>query len=256
MQISKRRATAIATALILGGACVASQPAIAKDPTGSIDSREIKDKTIRPKDLKPNLLLKINLGASALQEILDASITTEKLADAAVTTEKLANAAVTSPKLADNAVTTPRLSDDAVTSPKLAANSVGASEVIDGSIGADELGPNSVHSEELANDSVDTGAIANGSLLAVDIASVRGVTTLDYANIPAHSCLVLQVDTGNALNNDLILATPGPTMPGIVTINARQAGVNSTSIAFVACNGAGVALNPAPTPVSWAVIEN
>lgn len=226
MQISKRRATVVATALILGGACVASQPAIAKDPTGSIDSREILNKTIKGKDLKPGLLLKINLGATALQEVLDASITTDKLAD--------------------NAVTNPKLADD----------SVGAAEVTNGTIGAPEIGPNAINSEELANDSVDTGAVANGSLTALDIAAVRGVANLNYASIPAHSCLSLQVNTGQVLNNDLILATPGPTMPGIITVNARQGNIDSTNIAFVACNGAAVPLDPGPVPIAWAVIEN
>jgi hypothetical protein len=226
MQITKRRATVIAAALVLGGACVASQPAIAKDPTGSIDSREILNKTIRGKDLKPGLLAKINLAVTALQEIPDGSITTQKLADDAVTTQKLA--------------------DDAVTGPKLADNSVGASEI----------GPNAINSEELANDSVDTGAVANGSLTALDIAAVRGVANLNYASIPAHSCLSLQVNTGQVLNNDLILATPGPTMPGIITVNARQGNIDSTNIAFVACNGAAVALDPGLVPIAWAVIEN
>jgi len=216
MQISKRRATVIATALLLGGACVASQPAIAKDPTGSIDSREILNKTIRGKDLKPGLLAKINLGATALQEIPDGSVTTQKLAD------------------------------DAVTGPKLANNSVGASEVTNGTIGASELAPNSVGAD----------AVANSSLTALDIADVRGVNTLNYASIPGGSCLALQVDTGAVLDNDIILVTPGPTMPGIITINARQAQVGSTNIAFVACNGANVALDPGAVPFSWAVIEN
>ena len=179
MQISKRRATAVATALILGGACVASQPAIAKDPTGSIDSREILNKTIKGKDLKPGLLLKINLGATALQEVLDGSITTQKLAD------------------------------DAVTGPKLADNSVGAAEVTDGTIGAPEIGPNAINSEELANDSVDTGSVANGSLQAVDVASERGVASLDFPLIGAGSCQVLPIGTSSSLNQDIILITPG-----------------------------------------------
>jgi hypothetical protein len=246
MHISKRRAAVIATALVLGGACVAAQPAIAKDPTGSIDSREIKDKTIRPKDLKPPLLVKINLGATALQEVLDASITTEKLADNAVT----------SPKIADNAVTTSELADNAVSGSKLADNSVGAAEVTDGSIGAPEIGPNAINSEELANDSVDGGAVANGSLQAIDIASVRGITNLNYGVINANSCGTLQVNTGNVLDGDLILVTAGSTMPGIITINARQAAAGSSNISFVACNGAAVALNPGATDISWAIIEN
>jgi hypothetical protein len=225
MQISKRRATVIATALLLGGACVASQPAIAKDPTGSINSREIKDKTIRGKDLRPGLLAKINLVGPP-QEILDGSITT--------------------PKLADGAVTTPKLADDAVTGPKLADNSVGAPEI----------GPNAITSEELANNSVDTGAVANGSLIAADVAAERGVVSLDYPAIAGGSCAVLPIVTGGPLDNDLILITAGPTMPGIISVVGRQQNAGSAQINVVACNAAGVALNPSATNISWAVLEN
>jgi len=235
MQISKRRGIAIAAALVLGGACVASQPAVAGQaaPTGSIDSREIKDKTIQPKDLRPGLLSKIN---SALQEIADASVTTDKLADAAVTTDKLADNAVTNPKLADSSVSGP--------------------EVTDGSIGAADIGPNAINSEELANDSVDGGAVANGSLQAADVASVRGVANLDFPLINAGSCQVIQIATGNALDNDLIMVTAGPTIAGIITVEGRQASAGSQNIAVLACNHAGVALNPALTSFSWAVLEN
>jgi hypothetical protein len=225
MQISKRRATVIATALVLSGALVASQPAIAKDPTGSINSREIQNQTIKGKDLRPGLLAKINLVGTP-QEILDGSITT--------------------PKLADGAVTTPKLADNAVTGPKLADNSVGAPEI----------GPNAVNSEELANDSVDTGAVANGSLTAADVAGERGVNSLDYPAIAAGSCAVLPIVTGESLDNDLILITAGPTMPGIISVVGRQQNAGSAQINVVACNGAGVALNPSATNISWAVLEN
>ncbi len=228
MQITKGRAAAVATALVIGGACVASQPALAGQaaPTGSVDSREIKDRTIQPKDLKPGLLAKVNLAVTALQEVPDASVTTDKLAD------------------------------DAVTGPKLADSSVSAPEVVDGSIGAPEIGPNAVSSEVLANDSVDGGAVANGSLQAADVASVRGVANLDFPTINAGSCQTLVIATGNALDNDLILITPGPTMPGIVSVEGRQQGAGSANIAVIACNHAGVNLNPAATSISWAVLEN
>ena len=149
-----------------------------------------------------------------------------------------------------------RRADNSVTGPKIADNSVGSSEVIDGSLGAADLGPNSVASEELANDSVDTGAVANGSLQAIDIASSRGVTVLDFPLIGAGSCQVLPIDAGSSLNGDLILVTPGPTMPGIVTVEGRQQNVNSAQINVIACNHAVVNLNPAATDISWAVIEN
>lgn len=226
MQISKSRTAVIATALLVGAACVASQPAIAKDPTGSIDSREIKNGTIRVADLNTLLKTRVAQAKTALQEI------------------------------PDDSVTTPKLADNSVTGPKIADSSVGSSEVVDGSLGAADLGPNSVASEELANDSVDTGAVANGSLIAADIASVRGVAALDFPTINAGSCQTLVIATGNALDSDLILLTAGPTMPGIISVTGRQQAAGSANIAVVACNHAAVNLNPANTNISWAVIEN
>jgi hypothetical protein len=218
MKITMRRGSAVAVALIVGGVCVASQPALAEQQgaVGSVTTREIKNGTIKLKDMTPGVKTKILLGSTALQVIPDASVTTQKIAD------------------------------DAVTGPKLAANSVGSSE----------LGPNSVNSEELANDSVDTGAVANGSLIAADVASARGVANLDFPLIAAGSCQVLPIAAPSSLNDDLILITAGPTMPGIISVVGRQQNANSSQINVVACNAAGVGLNPSATNISWAVLEN
>jgi len=196
MEITKSRALVVAGALLVGGACVASQPATAKDPTGSIDSREIKDGTIRPKDLNKVLRKRTKLATTALQEVPD------------------------------------------------------------NSVGAPEIAPNAVGAEELADDSVDSGAVVDGGLTAFDVATVRGVVTLDYGLIAAHSCQTITVGAGRVLDNDLILATPGPTMPGIITVTPRQQATGSSNIVFVACNGAEVALDPQPTPTAWAVLAN
>lgn len=245
MQITKGRGVVIAAAILVGGACVASQPATA-DPANSIDSREIKNGTIKVIDLNQLIKTRLSQAKTALQEIPDNSVTTPKLADNAVT----------NPKIDDNAVTGAELADNSVSSTELADNSVGSSEVVDAALTAADLGPNSVTSEELANNSVDTGAVADGSLTATDVASVRGVANLDFPTINAGSCQVLQIATGNTLTGDLILVTPGPTMPGIVSVEGRQANAGSANIAVIACNHAGVNLNPGATDISWAVLEN
>jgi hypothetical protein len=218
MQISKRRATAIALGLLLSGACFAAQPAIAQQQgrVGLVTSKEIKDNSIRLKDLNQAVRDRIALGSTALQSVADASITTTQLADNAVTNAKVA----------DNAV------------------------------GATELADNSVGSGELANNSVDTGSVADGSLLAADISSARGIANLDFPNLNAGQCAVLPVETNNVLNTDVILVTPGPTIAGVITVEGRQQAVDSTVIAVLACNRSVVALNPGPTSFSWAVLEN
>ena len=226
MQITKRRGAAIAVGLLLATTCFAAQPATAQQQGRKVTSQQIKDNTIKLQDLNASVRAKIALGASALQGIADGSISTNKLAD--------------------NAVTNPKIADDAVSSAEVAADSLTAGD----------LASNSVTSAELANNSVDTGAVADGSLLAADVAAVRGVTTLDFGNIPSQSCLALQIPTGNVLTNDVIMVTAPPTVPGIISFDGRQAGVDSASISVVACNLAAVALNPAAGSFAWAVLEN
>ena len=98
--------------------------------------------------------------------------------------------------------------------------------------------------------------MANGSLQATDVASSRGVTVLDFPLIGAGGRQVLPINAGSSLNGDLILVTPGPTMPGIITVEGRQQNVNSGQINVIACNHAAVNLNPVATDISWAVLEN
>jgi hypothetical protein len=229
MQITKRRAIAIAAGLLLATTCFAAQPALAQQQgrTGSVTSKEIKNNSVLLKDLNTSVRDKIKLGTTALQSIADASITSTQLAD------------------------------DSVTNPKLADNAVGSAEITDDSVGAADLGPNSVNSAELANNSVDTGAVADGSLLTADISAAHGIAVLDFPNLNAGACAVLPVQTGgNVLNGDLILLTAPPTVAGIISFEGRQQAVDGSVIAVLACNHAVVALNPASAPFAWAVLEN
>ena len=98
--------------------------------------------------------------------------------------------------------------------------------------------------------------MADGSLLAADIAAARGIATLNFPNLNAGACAVLPVQTGNVLNGDLILVTAPPTVAGIISFEGRQQAVDGTAIAVLACNHAGVALDPASAPFAWAVLEN
>ena len=80
--------------------------------------------------------------------------------------------------------------------------------------------------------------MADGSLLAADIAAVRGIATLNFPNLNAGACAVLQVQTGNVLNGDIILVTAPPTVAGIISFEGRQQAVDGTAIAVLACNHA------------------
>jgi hypothetical protein len=218
MQI-KRNTTAIAVGLLLTATCFAAQPALAQQqgPKGSVTSKEIKDGTIKLKDLS--------------QKVRDQLAPSQTPPPAGIP-----DGSITTNKLADNAVTSTKVADDSLTAADLAANSV--------------------TSAELANNSVDTGAVADGSLLAADISAARGIATLDFPNLNAGSCGVLPVQTNNVLDGDLILVTAPPTVAGIISFEGRQQAPGSTSIALLACNHASVPLNPASAPFSWAVLEN
>lgn len=260
-QAPRRRrlgAIALCSLLALGGAVgpeAASAQKKRKKPT-TITSKQIKNGTIQARDISRSVRARINAGARALQRVANGSIGTAQIADSAVAQGKLADAAVTTGKLAEQAVTTGKLADGAVTNPKLGNDAVSSAKVAPDSLTGDDLAPNSVGASELANNSVDSAAVANGSLTIPDLAGVRGVTALDFPSIPANTCSTLTIETNNALSNDLILVTAGPTMPGAITVTGRQQSAGGTVMAVLACNQANVPLDPANTNISWAVLEN
>ena len=250
----KRQSPALVVSLIalivaLSGTATAASGLISSKQLkkNAVTSKKIKNGEVTGKDLGPNSVdtTKVTDGSLATGDLADLSVTTGKLANDAVTTAKIANNAVTTAKIADNAVTTAKIANDAVNADKIAANAVGDSEIA----------PNAVNSEELANNSVDTGSVSDGSLLATDVTSARGVASLNYGTVAGGACATQTIQTNNALQNDLLHVTAGPTLPGVFTVRATPQNANSTVMSIIICNQSNVDLNPGATNFSWAVME-
>jgi trimeric autotransporter adhesin len=218
-----------------------------------VTSQQIKDGTIREKDLKRSIVAKL---AAIGAKLADGLVTTAKLAEGSVTTAKLVDAAVTTAKIADGLVTTAKLTDVAVTTPKLADNAVTNPKVADGAISSAEVAANSLAADDLAADSVQGSEVANGSLQATDIAAARGVATRNFPELAAGACSVLTVDTDKVLTNDLIDVQAASTVPGALQLQARPQAAAGEIIEVTLCNFSGAAIDPPAADYSWAVIEN
>lgn len=217
---NNRGRIAIATGAVLGLAVLVGQPALATGDNDraapQVTSAQIKNGTIKPKDVNAKIRASLARADSALQGIGLGSIGSAQLAD----------------------------------------NSVGSSEVATDSLTAGDLSDNSVGTGELASNSVTTADVQNGGLVSADISAQRGVVQFDFDNLASGACDTEYIASGNtSLTGDLIMVTPGSTWLNGLTVTPRPQNLGG-SIAVVVCNTANVALDAPNTDFGWAVFEN
>jgi hypothetical protein len=221
MNQTLRSLAAGATGALLVAAVVVSQPALA-DQLGktaaknSVTSKSIKNATIKATDLSAEVTGPLAKANTALQSVPDNGVTTSKLAD--------------------NSVTNPKLADNAVGSAEVAANSLAAGD--------------------LAVDSVGASEVNDGTLTASDISIVNGVATVNFANMPANTCTAANINTGDTLAGDILLASPGFGWNGALTLSAVPSAAITTTMTLTACNYTPGAIDPPAVDMSWSVIEN
>jgi len=220
MHETLRTIVAGAAGAILATAVIAGTPAVADGldkavAKNSVTSKSIKNGTIKKKDLSSEVTGPLAKADTALQSV------------------------------PDNGVTTPKLADNAVTNPKVADNAIGSAEIA----------ANSIANGDIAANAITGNKVDDGSLSAVDVASARGVTSINFGNIPALGCLSTNINTSNVLDNDLLMITPGALLGTSVQVDARQDSPGSTNMTVIACSNAG-AVDPPAVNFSWAVLEN
>jgi hypothetical protein len=235
----------LALFVALGGPAHAARLINGKDiKAGTVTSRQLEDRTIKPRDLAASTL-------RALSATPDGSITAAKLGENAVTTRALAPGSVLSGTIADGGVT----------AADLAPSSVGAEEVGDNAIGQSEILNNGVGATEIADQSIDGGKVVDGSLLARDLARFSGTLTVDFPRMLPGTCQGLPVpdtaaDRANIdISGDLVVASPGANWPWRLTYGVTNAS-EPDQFAIYACNPTTLAVeNPPPVTFRWVVIR-
>lgn len=214
-------AAGAAGALLVAG-IVAAQPAIAGQldkaaAKNSVNSKSIKDGSIKTKDLNAEVSGPLAKANTALQSV----------------------------------------PDNSVTNPKLADNAVGSAEVAADSLTAQDLANDSVSGNEINGNAVSSGEVNNHSLVGDDIGAQNGVSAINFANIPANTCDDAVIVTANtSLAGDVILVTPGSTWPNGLIFQARPQAALGGNILLEVCNRTGAAIDPAATDFGYLVIEN
>src|SRR5215216_2548550 len=164
---------------------------------GTVRSKQLKDRSIKPRDLS-------SAAVRMLLSTPDDSITALKLADHSVTTRALA----------PGSVLTGTVGDNTLTASDLASNSVRTEEVADGAIGQSEIRNNGVAASEIADNSVDSGEIIDGGLSIRDVAREVGVLKWPVGSLPSGVCEVKRVNvTGIQIAGDFVVISPTSAWP-------------------------------------------
>jgi hypothetical protein len=176
--------------------------------------------------------------------------------DGSVTTPKLADNGVTGAKIPDGAVTGSEIATGAVTAGEIATGAVGSTEIATGAVGSTEIATGAVGNTDIAGNAVTGVSIFDGSLAAEDIGAFSGTSSFDLPSIPAGDCESTSlIETGFALNNDLILVSGPPSVPRTIQVSARQSSAGSSTFVIVLCNTGG-AFDPPMASFGYAVIAN
>ena len=229
-------ATAIALVALFvaaGGPAGAAQLIDGDDiKTGSIGSKQVKDRSLAPRDLSKGTVRRLTATA-------DGSIVAAKLADGAVTTRALAPGSVLTGSVGDNSLT----------AADLASSSVGADEVGDNAVGQPEIRNNGVAASEIADQSIDGGEIVDGGLLARDVGRFAGTFTADFSLLAPDDCQAAIVsgtpaDLADAdIAQDLVVIAPALDEPVRLTFGTARAAA-AGQFRIYACNPTGAGIDP------------
>jgi hypothetical protein len=186
---------------------------------GTVGSKQIADRTVKPRDLSRR-------AVRSLKATPDGSIGATKLADAAVTTRALA----------PGSVLTGTVGDNSLTAADLASNSVGTDEVEDNAVGQTEIRNNGVGASEIADQSVDSGEVIDGGLTAEDVARWTGSFIWTIPTLPAGRCAITPVQVSGAqIAGDFLVISPVTAWPRSMIYTVNGTGLE-TEFKVQACN--------------------
>jgi hypothetical protein len=216
-------ATAIAIAALfvaLGGPAQAAKLLDGGDiKEGTVASKQIKDRSVKPRDLTRQ-------GVRALKATPDGSVGAAKLADNAVTTRALA----------PGSVLTGTVGDNSLTAADLAPNSVTTDEVEDNAIGQTEIRNNGVGATEIAAQSIDSGEIIDGGLTTEDVARWTGSFSWPVPTLSGGKCHLTWVQVGGVqIAGDFVVIAPAGAWPRDLIYTVNGTGLQ-TEFKVQACN--------------------
>lgn len=210
---------------------------------GTIGSKQVKDRSLKPRDLTKG-------AVRSLTATPDRSVAESKLADAAVSTRAIAPGAVLTGSVADNSLT----------AADLAASSVGTEEVADNAVGQTEIRNNGVGASEIADQSIDGGEIIDGGLLARDVGRFSGTLIVDFSNLLSGTCQAAPVtgtpaDLADAdISNDLVVTAPGDGWDERLTYGVSSAEIKDQFLLY-ACNPTKTEpIDPPPVTFRYVII--
>jgi len=200
----------------------------AKIRKDSVASKQIKDRSLKVRDLAPGALRSLTATPAG-------SIGAVQLGENAVTTRAIAPGSVLTGNVADNSLT----------SADLAANSVGSDEVADNAVGQSEIRNNGVSASEIADNSIDGGEIVDGGLSVRDVARHVGTLNWPVRPLPPGTCdQPVRVElTDVQIAGDFVLMSPVSAWPAglVYSVNGTAA---ESDFKVQACNR-GAQLTPA-----------
>jgi hypothetical protein len=186
---------------------------------GTVASKQIKDRSIKPRDLTRETV-------RALKATPDGSIGAAKLSENAVTTRALA----------PGSVLTGTVGDNSLTAADLAPNSVGTDEVEDNAIGQSEIRNNGVGATEIAAQSIDSGEVIDGGLTTEDVARWTGSFSWPVPTLQAGKCHLTVVQIGGVqIAGDFVLVSPAAAWPRDLVYTVNGSGLQ-TEFKVQACN--------------------
>jgi len=209
----------LALFVALGGPAQAAKLIDGSDiKRGTVGSKQLKDRSIKPRDL----------GSAAVRMLRSAP-------DDSITASKLGENSVTTRALAPGSVLTGTVGDNSITSTDLASNSVRAEEVADDAIGQPEIRTNGVGAAEIAIDAVDGGEVLDGGLSIRDVAREVGTFPLPVS-VSAGTCGTVPVNAnGIGVRGDFVVIAPTSTWPQSLVYTVNGTG-SDTQFKVQVCN--------------------
>jgi hypothetical protein len=187
---------------------------------GTVASKQLKDRSVKPRDLS-------SVAVRMLRSAPDDSITASKLGENSVTTRALA----------PGSVLTGTVGDNSITSTDLAPNSVRTEEVADDAVGQAEIRSNGVGASEIAIDAIDGGEVKDGGLSIRDVAREVGTFPLRVPDqLGTNACTTVPVRAnGIGVLGDFVVISPTSAWPlGLVyTVNGTG---SETQFKVQVCN--------------------
>jgi hypothetical protein len=258
MQESLRTVVAGAAGAVVATAVLTAPPVLADQAERAarkVTSAQIKDGTVKAKDLDRSVNASLAKANSAMQGIPKGSVTFDKLADGAVASPQLADGGVATPDLRNGAVTGPKIAPDAVGSGAIANGSVTGTDVADGTLTGADVSDGSLGSGDYGQGTVGSTAVTDGSLRLTDVAQSSGVETIDFPGLSSGQCAQSgAIVSGLDLDNAIILVENPATVAGSIHLLGRQAQPGFTSFVIIAC-AVGGAFDPPSTDYAWAVLR-